>query len=227
MNLKYPHFEVNFKIYPETIGKKGLEYAKMVEKVKEEIGVEIVVIPQIPDIRLISENTNLSVIAPYADAVEPGRGMGYILLETIKEAGASGVIINHAEHPDKFSEISFKIKKCKKIGLDSLVCVDSIETGMAIAHLNPDSLIFEIPADIATLRSITQFHSNLVKDFIKKIREINPKIKIAVGGGIHTPEDVKLAFELGADSTGCASALIRAKNRYELLKKMAEQVPRK
>lgn len=225
MNLKYPNFGVNFKIYPGTGGKKGLEYAKIVERVKDETGAELTVTPQIPDIRLISEKTNLSVIAPYADAVEPGRGMGRILLETIKEAGASGVVISHAELPDNFSEISFKIRKCGEIGLDSAVCVDSIEMGVAIANLKPDSLVFEIPEDIGTIRSITSTRSDIVKNFIKEIHRINPKIKIAVGGGIHNPEDVRSAFDLGADATGCASALIRAKDRYELLKKMAEQVP--
>lgn len=227
MNLEYPYFHVNFKIYPQTIGEKGLEYAKTVDEVKKETGTEFMVTPQIPDIRLISENTDLPTTAPYADAVKPGRGMGHILLETLKEAGAEGVVINHAEHRDKLSDIEFKIQRCKELELDSIICVDSIQMGKAIASLDPDAVIFEKPGDISTEKSITKTHPERVKKFVKTINETNSRTKVLVGGGIHEPEDVKLAFELGADATGAASALIRAEDRYKLLKEMAEEIPKK
>lgn len=226
MNLPYPHFLVNFKIYPQTIGMRGLEYARTVERVADETGASFVIAPQIPDIRLIAENVALPVTAPYVDPVEPGRGMGYVLLETIKEAGAVGVVINHAEHRDKITDIDFKIDRCRKLGLDSIVCVDNVRMGRSVAELKPNLLIFEKPADISTGRAITRTHPDLVEDFIEAIRGVDPEIRILLGGGISKPEDVRLAFELGADATGAASAVAQAENRYKLLKEFAEEIPR-
>lgn len=111
--------------YPQTIGKKGLECARTVKRVSKETGANFVITPN-PNVRSIAENVDLPVKAPYVDPVEPGRGMECVLLETVKEAETVGPVINHAEHRDKITGIEFKVERCRKPGLDSIVCVDKI-----------------------------------------------------------------------------------------------------
>jgi len=225
VNLEYPYFQVNFKVYPGTGGREGLEFARRIDEVATETGVEFVLTPQIPDIRLVAEETGLTLTAPAMDAVEAGRGMGKILPETVAEAGASGVVINHAENRDTFVDVERKIQRCREAGLDSIVCVDSLEMGEAVAAFDPDSVIFEKPEDISTDRAITQTHPHLVEEFVDMMASENPRTRVLVGGGISTPEDVALAFEQGADATGAASAVSLAEDPESLLREIAAAFP--
>lgn len=225
MNLSYPFFWVNFKVYPGTAGEDGLEIANTIDRVQRESGVQFVVSPQTPDIRLIAENTELAIMAPYADAVEPGRGTGRVLVESVQKAGAEALSINHAEARDSFADIAFKIDRCKQAGLDSIVSVHSLEMGRAIANLDPDCLVFEVPGDIATDRAITRSHPERVQEFVDMVEEVNSRTNVFVGGGISTPEDVAAGFDLGVDATGAASAVIQAEDRHEFLSGIAAAFP--
>lgn len=225
VNVPYPHFQVNFKIYPGTWGEDGLDIARNIGRIQEETGTQFVLTPQLPDLRLIAESTDLTITAPYMDAVEPGRGMGRILPETIVDAGAAGVVINHAENRDTLADLETKIRRCHELNLDSIVCVDSVEMGRSVAEFDPDALVFEKPEDISTERAITQTHPERVREFIAALDEANPRTKVLVGGGISTPDDVRRAFELGADASGAASAVSLAEDREELLTAIGKAVP--
>jgi len=225
MNLMYPYFWVNFKIYSGTSGPGGVEIAQTTERVGEETGAQFVVSLQIPDIRLVSERTDLPILAQRADASEPGRDMGNILLETLSRAGAEAVVINHAEDRDSLADLATKIDRCVDIGLDSMVCVDSIEMGRSVAQLDPDTLVFEKPDDIATEQAITQTHPERVEQFVEMVETTNPRTKVFVGGGISTAEDVRLAFEQGADATGSASSVVGADDRHRILTEIANAMP--
>lgn len=225
MNIPYPHFEINFKVYPETHGEHALEFARMVERVERDTGTRFVLTPQTPDLRLIAGETDLAFTAPHIDAVDPGRGMGRILPETIADTGAAGVTINHAENRDTLADIERKIDRCREVGLDSGICVDSIDMGRAVAAFDPDMMVFEKPEDISTDRAITQTHPERVEAFVEMVEAENPRTKVLVGGGISTPDDVKRAFEQGADATGAASAISLADDPESLLRDIAAVVP--
>lgn len=220
-NLTYPYFQINFKIYPGTGGEDGLAFARMIERVERETAANFVLTPQLPDLRMIASETDLTVTTPDVDAVEPGRGIGRVLPETIRAAGAQGAVINHAETRDTLSDVATKIQQCREVDMDSIVCVDSVEMGRAVAAFDPDSLVFEKPADISTDRAITQTHPDRVQEFRETIEAVNPRTKVLVGGGISTAEDVRLAFEQGADATGAASAISLADDPEARLRSIA------
>ncbi|RQG93569.1 triose-phosphate isomerase [Natrarchaeobius chitinivorans] len=225
MNHTYPYFGVNFKVYPKTIGTQGLELAKIVERVQNETGTNFVVTPQIPDVRMVATETDVTVSSPHVDAASPGRGIGKVLPETLADAGVAGATINHAENRDTLTDIAKKIERCAEAGVDSAICVDSIEMGRAVATLDPDALIYEKPEDISTDRAITTTHPERVERFVEMIDETNPRTKVLVGGGIRTAEHVRAAFELGADATGAASAISTADDPYERLTEIAAAMP--
>jgi len=224
MSSQYPRFNVNFKVYPETVGKKGLEIARQIEQIQEETGGTISVVPQIPDVRMVAEETDLQVMAPACDAIEPGRGMGKVLLETLTAAGAEGVSINHPENPDTLADLAFKIRRCDKLGLDSSILVYSVEMGRAVAQLDPDSLVFEVPGDIAGDVAVTEARPDAIREFLDMVDEENPDIRVTTGGGIKTAEDVRRGFELGLDGVGAASGIIESENRYEQLRAIGDVV---
>lgn len=221
-NLPHPYFQVNFKIYPGTGGEDGLQFARMIERIEQQTAATFVLTPQLPDVRLIATETDLTVTTPVVDSATPGRGIGKVLPETVRGAGAQGAVINHAENRDTLTDVERKIRRCREAGLDSLVCVDSVEMGRAVATFDPDSLVFEKPADISTDRAITQTHPERVRRFVQTIDDVNPRTTVVVGGGISTAEDVRAAFKQGADATGAASAVSLADDPESLLRSIAE-----
>lgn len=224
MATEYPRFGVNFKVYPETIGTKGVEIARTIERVQEETGATFSVTPQLPDLRLVAEETELTVSAAYCDAVEPGRGMGRLLPETLRDAGASSVVINHTENPDTLEDIAVKIERCKAVGLRSSVLVGSVEMGRAVAQLDPHEMTFEVPGDIAGDRAVTRARPERIREFVEMVKEENADIRVSAGGGVETAEDVRAAFELGLDATGAASGIVTADDRYDRLTEIGEVV---
>ncbi len=221
-NLSTPYFGVNYKLYPGTGGADGLAFARTIERVERETAGTFVLTPQLPDLQTIASETTLAVTTPVVHGTGPGRGVGKVLPETIREAGALGAVINHAEDRDTLADVESKIRRCREADLDSFVCVDSVEMGRAVAAFDPDWLVFEKPADIATDRAITRTHPDRVREFVRAIDETNPRTRVVVGGGISTAEDVRLAFEQGADATGAASGVSLADDPEALLRSIAE-----
>lgn len=224
-NLPYPHFNVNVKVYAETHGENAVSFARLLAELEEDTGARFVFTPQLPDLRTVVAETDVAVTAPAMNAVEPGRGMGKILPEALAAAGADGVVINHAEKRDTLSDIAWKVERCRELEMDSIVCVDSIEMGRAMATFEPDALVYEMPEDIASERAITQTHPDRVRAFVTMVDATSPQTCVNVGGGISTPEDVRLAFEQGADATGAASAICLADEPEALLRDIAEAFP--
>ncbi|WP_135665981.1 triose-phosphate isomerase [Halorhabdus rudnickae] len=224
MSLPYPHFQVNYKLYPGTWGSDGLALAKTIERIGKQTGGNFVLTPQVPDLRLIASETDLPVFAPAVDSVSPGRGMGKRLPEALADAGAVGAVINHAENRDTLADIETKIERCRAAGLDAIVCVDSVEMGRAVAAFEPDQLLFERPGDISTDRAITRTHPEQIERFIAMRDDTAPETKVRVGGGISSAPDVRQAFELGVDATGAASAIVTAEDPERLLGEIGEVV---
>jgi len=214
---------VNLKAYKEAIGNRALEIAKAAEKVSEETGVEIVIAPQHVDIRLLSENVSkVKIFAQHMDPIEPGAHTGWILPESIKEAGAVGVILNHSEHQMKIEDLEKAINIAKKLGLVTIVCANDPVTARAISSLNPDYIAVEPPELIGTGVSVSKAEPEIVKNAVNMVRQCNISTKVLVGAGISTKEDVKAALELGAEGVLLASAVAKAEDPYTKLKELAE-----
>ena len=222
--LEYPYFLVNFKTYEGTAGAEGLEFAREIERVAAETGTTFAIAPQLPDLRLVAEGTDLPVVTQRARAADSGREMGAVLLETVAEAGADAAFINHPENPDAFADVASSVRRCRELGLESIVCVESIEMGRAALEFGPDCLLFEDPGDIASEDAMIRTAPERIAEFVEAI-EAEGDTRVFVGGGVRTGEDVARAFDLGVDATGAASAAIAAEDRDAWLREIARAVP--
>jgi triosephosphate isomerase len=222
MTLPSPHFLINFKTYDGTAGDDGLAYARTVERVRAETGADFAVMPQTPDLRLVAEGTDLPVVAGAADPAGGGPRTGAVLPGTLRAAGTDGVVLNHPERRQSVDEVAALVRECRDAELDSIVCVDDADTGRAVASLGPDWLLFERPADVGTDRAITTTHPERVRAFVDAVTGVDPDVRVLVGGGITTPEDVARGFDLGADAAGAASAALGADDREGWLRTVAD-----
>jgi len=222
MALEAPFFWVNLKVYPGTAGEAGLELARTVERVGRETGVTFVLSPQLPDLRLVARETGLATMGQRADAIDPGRGMGAILPETLAAAGADALAVNHAESRASVDDVAETVERCRELGLHSVVAAGGLDASRALATLEPDTLVFEVPEDIATDRAVTQTHPERVRAVVETVA---PGTNAFVGGGITTGDDVAKAFDQGADAVGAASAVVNADDPYAVLTDLASGVP--
>lgn len=205
---------LNFKAYLEAIGKNAIKLAKICEEVRRKKNVEIMIAVQPSDIFPISSKFDIKVLAQHVDA-NYGKFTGSINVKAVKDAGAYGTLLNHAEKKLDYEKLKEAIKECKRLKLKVIACAANLEEAENIAKLSPDFLAFEIPELIGTEKSITEAAPSSVSKFVDIARKNN--IIPLCGAGINSKEDVKKAIELGTQGVLLSSAFVKAKNHKKFL----------
>lgn len=222
LKLQEPIIIVNFKTYLESTGNRALKLAKQAEKVSNKTGVQIVISPQFVDIGIIAKEVEIPVLSQHIDAINPGSHTGHVLAASIKESGAIGTLINHSEKQLKLSEIDTIIDITKKHNLISCTCVNNPSVSSAVSALDPDIVSIEPPELIGTGIAVSKAQPEIITNTVELVKKINKRPIILCGAGISKPEDVAAAIKLGTNGILVASAIVKAKNPYDLLLKFAE-----
>ena len=218
--FRAPIFVVETKAY--LWGRKALELAKTVEKVSKKSGVYFLFVPQLVDVRLITENVDIPVFAPNIDPIKPGRGLGRDLPEALKDAGVAGTILNHAERRRTLNEIEGCIRRAREVGLLTIVCCDSPRSAAALAQLQPEAILSEPPELIGTLKSVVKEMRSFVAESVEAVKKVNERVLVIVGAGVSSGEDAAQILKLGADGTGAARAICESRDPEKLLSEIAE-----
>ena len=224
--LESPMVIVNFKTYTESTGQKALELAKQAQKVNDETGILVGIAPQFTDIKIIADAVHVPVFAQHLDPIKPGGYTGHVLVDSVKQAGAAGTLINHSERRLKLSEIDEIIRITKEHDLVSIVCANNPTTSAAVAALKPDIIAIEPPELIGTGIPVSKAKPEVVTDTVKLVRQINPTVTILCGAGISHGEDVAAALKLGTEGVLVASGIVKAKNPYMVMREFADSVKR-
>jgi triosephosphate isomerase len=218
--LSAPFFEIGPKQY--LYGDALMDLAQMAERASVDYGVPIVFDPPLVHLEaVVSATSSLFVFAQHIDCIEPGRGMGAVLPEAVKAAGASGVMLNHAEWPLSLSQISGAIRRADEVGLASIVCADSIAEAAALAHLEPNVVVAE-PTDL--IGSGTTSDADYVQQSIEAVKAVNSQILVLQGAGIKSGADVYDVIRAGAHATGSSSAVATAADPESLIREMVQAI---
>jgi triosephosphate isomerase len=220
--LETPIIIVNFKTYSEATGRKAVELAKHAEKVSKETGVHIVVAPQFADICKVAETVEIPVFAQHVDPIKPGSHTGQILADSVKEAGAVGTLINHSERQMKLADIDAVVKMTAEKDLISCVCTNNPAVSAAVAYLHPDIISIEPPELIGSGVAVSKAKPEEVTQTIQLVRKVNAKAHILCGAGISHGEDVAVALKLQTQGVLVASAIVKAKDPYSILREFAD-----
>lgn len=216
ITIKAPFFEVGPKAY--LYGEQMLKLAKVIDRTAMKYDLDVIVTPQYTDISLLAANTErILVFAQHMDYLPIGRGLGSVLPEAVKAAGAVGVMLNHAEKPLRMDEIEKTIKRADEVGLATIVCANTIEDCITVAKMSPNLIVAE-PTDLIGTGKTSD--SNYVTETIRMVREVNPDIMVLQGAGISNGEDVYNTVRLGAEATGSTSGIIKAKDPYAMVEEM-------
>lgn len=214
-----PFLIVNPKSY--LYGEKSLALAKEVDKVAKDVpDLQMYFTCPFADIRMINENTEyLTVVAQSMDPLVPGRGMGHVLPDSLKEAGAEGVFLNHAENQKTVVDLYNCIKRAKELDMFTVVCADSKDEARAVTCLGADIVLAE-PTDLIGTGQVADDQYTI--DIVKALHEINPDVLVMIASGITTPEDCYNVIKLGANGTGGTSGILNAPSPAQRVRDMAE-----
>ena len=218
--IRAPFFEIGPKNY--LFGDGILDLARAADAASEKYDIDIIFTAPYQDIRMVAgETERLFVFAPHMDSLQPGRGLADILPESIKAAGAAGVMLNHCERPLSLSVLHRTIQRAAGIGLITIVCADSIDEAKAIALLDPDIIVAEPSGLIGTGKTSDLEY---VQASIKAVKSIHPGILVLQGAGISSGEDVFKVILAGAEATGSSSGITKAKDRNAMVDEMVRAV---
>jgi len=216
IKIEPPFFEIGPKAF--MYGERMLNFAKIADTVSKKYDVRIILTPQYTDIRMLAQETeNLLVFAQHMDALPVGRGLGAILPEAVKAAGAVGVMLNHAEKPLSISALYQTIKRADEVGLATIVCADTIEEAEAIAHFAPNIIVAEPTRLIGNGQTSDEKY---IAETTAAIKKINPEILVLQGAGISNGRDVYNVIKAGADATGTTSGIMKAADPEAMLDEM-------
>lgn len=213
---------VNFKTYKEATGENAVKLAKACEAAARKLKAKakIAVAVQATDISRVASAVDaklVSVFAQHIDSNGQGKSTGFVTAEAVKVAGASGTLLNHAEH--KITDIPKRISIAKAAGLMTVVCAANLAEAKMIASLTPfpDYIAVEPPELIGGSVSVSKAKPELIAAAVETIKEANNKITILCGAGVNSSEDVKKALELGTEGILVATAVVLAKEPEEAL----------
>ena len=212
---------VNFKTYPQGTGEKAVELAKICEEVGNENNLSIIPIVQLADLAKVKEAVRIPVWVQHLDFQPQGQFTGWVNLEAIVEAGASGTLLNHSEHqipPGTIKQILSKIQNTKyKIqNFEVMVCCKTLGQMERLVKLKPDFIGYEISELIGGEVSIVDRDSKSVKHAL----EICGKTPLVVGAGVHKAEDLKRVRQLGCAGVLISSAIVLADDPKQKLREI-------
>lgn len=222
LDLEPPFFHIGIKAFK--YGKEALSLARSAEKASGKYSVDVIISPQYADLRLIAESTdNLFVFAQHMDPQSIGEGHGSVLPESLKEAGASGVILNHAAKPLNLSEISKAVNRADDLNLATVVCADRGDEAAAVANFSPNIVLAEPKELIGTGETSDR---NYIKSTRETIKQVHSGVKVLQGAGVSNGQDVYDLIEAGAEGVGAASGIMQAESPEKKIDEMIQAARR-
>ncbi len=216
LTIKPPFFEIGPKAF--FYGERMLKLAKAADEASAKYDVRIILTPQPTDIYLLAKETeNLLIFAQHMDPLPIGRGLGSILPEAVKAAGAVGVMLNHAEKPMTMADLYKAIRRADEVGLATIVCADSIREAEAIALFGPNIIVAEPTELIGTGQTSDEEY---VRATTWAIKRINPDIQVLPAAGIKNGQDVYNVIKAGAEATGTTSGIMKAEDPEAMMDEM-------
>lgn len=225
-----PRIIINAKAYPQVTGSEGvLRLAKACQAAAKEFDTVIGLAPPMVELAALGRVggfDRVAIFSQHTDTLKPGGGTGWTTAEAIRAAGARGSLVNHAEHKIDHADVAVVVARLESLGLESLVCADSMAETTALAPLRPTYLAVEPPELIGGDLSVTSADPAIVGDAADEVRRLSPKTMALCGAGVKTGKDVAEAIRLGAYGVLLASGVVKAEDPLAALHDLCGGLPR-
>jgi len=211
MSFERPFFEIGPKNY---LRRPELErLARAAGDAARDHGITVILTVPTAMIAPIADlDTGVHVFAQDMALETLGDSFGHVTAESLVDAGAVGVMLNHDANPLSPSELKASIDRASDVGLQTIACAGSEAEALLFAADNPSILLYEPPELIGT-------HGSRPREWIGRvtasIRAANPGVRAMHAGGVSAPEIARAIMAAGADGTGSTSGILKANDPLE------------
>lgn len=205
------------KTYKQTTGDQVIKILSSVKKVMNETNIPIIAIAQATDIYRIKKELDIEVWAQHIDPIDPGQNTGWTSPYSVKEAGATGVLINHSEHKISEEAVVKTVEKAKQYGLKTMVIGQSPKMVIKYDSLDTDFVSYEKEDLIASSTSLIDQQEAAIRELVKKIKH-----PLIIGAGINDGEDTKKSKAAGAAGVLMATYFVTAPDPEAKLRDLAK-----
>ena len=205
------------KTYKQSTGDQVIKLLSSVKKIIAKTNVPIIAVAQATDIYRIRKELDIEVWAQHVDPIDPEKNTGWISPYSVKEAGATGILINHSEHKVKEKVIIETIKKARQYNLKIVLIGQTVEMIKKFDSFDIDFLSFEKEDLIASPISMIDQQEETIKSLVKIVKH-----PLIIGAGINDGEDTRKSKAVGAVGVLMATYFVTAPNPEKKLRELAE-----
>ena len=216
-----PLIVVNFKTYSTAMAEAADKLGQQMANVQT--NARMIAVASAFDLSSVSSISGLEVWSQHLDPVGQGSHTGWLEPETAIARGASGTIINHAEHKVSLEHVE-KLMAMLPDGFPICACAADVEEARALAKLGPTFIAVEPPELIGGDISVTTADPAIVSDTVAAVKEVNPEVRVLCGAGVKNGQDVATAIELGAEGVLLASGVTKAGDVPGVLRDLVSQI---
>jgi triosephosphate isomerase len=213
-----PLIVVNFKTYSSAHGANAELLAKFMEEADAACdSADFVAVVSAFDLASVKATApNLQVWTQHLDPVGFGSNTGWLHPETAIERGATGTIINHAEHKVSLQHVENLLAQLPD-GFPVCACAADLDEAKALASLGPTMIAVEPPELIGGNTSVTSADPEIVSGTASLVKSVNPDVRVLCGAGVKNGEDVAMAIQLGTEGVLLASGVTKANDPQGIL----------
>jgi len=158
---------------------------------------------------VVAAAPDLEVWCQHLDPVGFGSNTGWLHPDTAVERGATGTLINHAEHKVSIEHVAMLLDQVPE-DFCVCACAADIDEAQALAALGPTYVAVEPPELIGGDISVTSADPEIVSGTVAAVREVTDEVGILCGAGVKSGADVATAMELGTTGVLLASGVTKA-----------------
>jgi len=206
---------INFKSYAKATGNEAEELNRKIEKARKRTEKEIVVSPATVDLNRIESE---KMFSQHIDPVNPGSQTGHTTIESVKEAGAEGTLLNHSEKRLDSDTIKESVLMAREKDITTVVCAQNPEECGKYAEFDPDYLAYEPPELIGGDVSVSSAKPELIEEAVSEAGDV----PVLTGAGIKSRKDVEKSKELGCEGVLVASGVVKAEDPFEEVLELCE-----
>jgi triosephosphate isomerase len=215
---------VNFKTYASAQGEAAVTLAKAMAEVDATTDATMVAVVSAFDLSAVKAAVpNLEVWAQHLDPIGWGSNTGWLHPETAMGHGATGSIINHAEHKVELNHVEALLAQLPS-DFPVCACAADIDEAKALAALSPTFIAVEPPELIGGDISVTTADPGIVSGTADAVKAANPNVRILCGAGVKNGADVAMAIELGTEGVLLASGVTKADDAAAVLRDLVSKL---
>ncbi len=199
---------VNFKTYQTAHGASAEELALAMSRIETDARM-IAAVSALDLAAVVAAAPDLEVWCQHLDPVGFGSNTGWLHPDTAVERGATGTLINHAEHKVSIEHVAMLLDQVPE-DFCVCACAADIDEAQALAALGPTYVAVEPPELIGGDVSVTSADPGIVSGTVAAVREVTDEVGILCGAGVKSGADVATAMELGTTGVLLASGVTKA-----------------